>query len=76
MEHEPVKHKGNVKPGVELFVKEFNSEQQRRFISQWYLAQEINIRKEIYEDLGGTREYNEEVFENFGDRVGTAFMTD
>ena len=37
-------HKGNVKPGVELFVKEFNPEQQRRFISQWYLAQEINIR--------------------------------
>ncbi len=37
-------HKGNVKSGVELFVKEFNPEQQRRFISQWYLAQEINIR--------------------------------
>ena len=37
-------HKGNIKPGVELFVKEFNSEQQRRFISKWYLAQEINIR--------------------------------
>ena len=37
-------HKGNVKPGVELFVKEFNPEQQRRFIIQWYLAQEINIR--------------------------------
>ncbi len=37
-------HKGNVKPGVELFVKEFNPEQQKRFISQWYLAQEINIR--------------------------------
>ena len=37
-------HKGNIKAGVELFVKEFNPEQQRRFISQWYLAQEINIR--------------------------------
>ena len=37
-------HKGNIKAGVELFVKEFNPEQQRRFISQWYLVQEINIR--------------------------------
>ena len=37
-------HKGNIKPGVELFVKEFNSEQQRSFISQWYLAQEIYVR--------------------------------
>ena len=37
-------HKGNFKAGVELFVKEFNQEQQRRFIRQWYLAQEINIR--------------------------------
>ena len=36
--------KGNIKLGVELFVKEFNQEQQRGFISQWYLAQEINIR--------------------------------
>ena len=26
------------------FVKEFNQDQQRRFIRQWYLAQEINIR--------------------------------
>ena len=37
-------HKGNIKLGVELFVKEFNQQQQRRFISQWYLAQEIYIR--------------------------------
>ncbi|MDJ0536655.1 MAG: GUN4 domain-containing protein [Xenococcaceae cyanobacterium MO_207.B15] len=37
-------HKSNMKLGVELFVKEFNQEQQRRFISQWYKAQEINIR--------------------------------
>lgn len=37
-------YKGNVKAGVELFVKEFNQDQQRRFIRQWYLAQEINIR--------------------------------
>ena len=37
-------HKGNIKPGAELFVKEFNPEQQIRFITQWYLAQEINIR--------------------------------
>lgn len=37
-------HKSNIKAGVELFIKEFNPEQQKRFISQWYLAQEINIR--------------------------------
>ncbi len=37
-------HKGNIRLGAELFVKEFNPEQQRRFISKWYLAQEINIR--------------------------------
>ncbi|MEL7408235.1 MAG: GUN4 domain-containing protein [Cyanobacteria bacterium J06558_2] len=37
-------YKGNIKPGAELFVKEFNQEQQRRFITQWYLAQEINRR--------------------------------
>lgn len=37
-------YKSNLKLGAELFVKEFNPEQQRRFISQWYLAQEINIR--------------------------------
>ncbi|MDJ0747230.1 MAG: GUN4 domain-containing protein [Xenococcaceae cyanobacterium MO_167.B27] len=37
-------HKNKIKLRVELFVKEFNQEQQRRFISQWYKAQEINIR--------------------------------
>ncbi len=37
-------HKSNIKPGVELFVKQFNSDQQRDFISKWYLTQEINIR--------------------------------
>ncbi len=29
----------------------------------------FSIQKEIYESLGGTREYNEEVWKNFGDRV-------
>ncbi|MFM8300901.1 MAG: GUN4 domain-containing protein, partial [Microcystis aeruginosa] len=30
----------------------------------------FSVQKEIYESLGGTREYNEEVWRNFGDRVG------
>ncbi len=30
----------------------------------------FSVQKEIYEDLCGTREYNEKVFYNFGDRVG------
>jgi hypothetical protein len=30
----------------------------------------ISVQKEIYESLGGTREYNEEVWNKFGDRVG------
>ena len=38
-------YKSNIRLGAELFVKEFNPEQQRRFISQWYLAQEVNIRR-------------------------------
>ena len=30
----------------------------------------FSVQKEIYESLGGTREYNEEVWNKFGDRVG------
>ncbi|MFM7714175.1 MAG: GUN4 domain-containing protein, partial [Microcystis sp.] len=30
----------------------------------------FSVQKEIYESLGGTREYNEEVWKKFGDRVG------
>ena len=30
----------------------------------------FSVQKEIYEELGGTREYNKEVFQNFGDRIG------
>jgi len=30
----------------------------------------FSVQKEIYESLGGTREYNEEVWEKFGDCVG------
>jgi len=30
----------------------------------------FSVQKEIYEELGGTREYNQEVWENFCDRVG------
>lgn len=38
-------YQGNIQPKATLFVKEFNPEQQRRFISKWYEAQEINIRR-------------------------------
>lgn len=37
-------HRSNIQPKATLFLKEFNPEQQRRFVSQWYLTQEINIR--------------------------------
>jgi hypothetical protein len=30
----------------------------------------FSVQKEIYESLGGTRDYNEEVVEKLGDRVG------
>jgi hypothetical protein len=30
----------------------------------------FSVQKEIYESLGGMKEYNKEVWENFGDRVG------
>jgi uncharacterized caspase-like protein len=30
----------------------------------------FSVQKKIYESLGGTREYNEKVWEKFGDRVG------
>ena len=30
----------------------------------------FSVQKEIYESLGGTREYNREVWNSFGDRVG------
>ena len=30
----------------------------------------FSVQKDIYGDLGGTREYNEEVWKNFADRVG------
>jgi hypothetical protein len=30
----------------------------------------FSVQKEIYESLGGTREYNEEVWKKFGDRIG------
>jgi len=30
----------------------------------------FSVQKEIYESLGGTREYNREVWNKFGDRVG------
>ena len=30
----------------------------------------FSVQKEIYEELGGTREYNYEVWKDFGDRVG------
>ena len=30
----------------------------------------FSVQKDIYEGLGGTREYNQEVWESFGDRIG------
>ncbi|MFM6006400.1 MAG: GUN4 domain-containing protein, partial [Sphaerospermopsis kisseleviana] len=30
----------------------------------------FSVQKEIYQEVGGTREYNKEIWENFGDRVG------
>lgn len=30
----------------------------------------FSVQKRIYESLGGTREYNKEIYEAFGDRVG------
>lgn len=30
----------------------------------------FSVQKEIYQSLGGTREYNREIWEKFGDRVG------
>jgi hypothetical protein len=33
----------------------------------------FSVQKEIYESLGGTREYNAEVWKNFGDRLLIAF---
>jgi hypothetical protein len=30
----------------------------------------FSVQKEIYESLGGTREYNAQVWEKFGDRIG------
>jgi predicted NACHT family NTPase len=46
-----------------------------RTINQLWLRYSHNkfgfsVQKEIYESLGGTREYNWEVWEKFGDRVG------
>ncbi|MDJ0900119.1 MAG: GUN4 domain-containing protein [Xenococcus sp. MO_188.B8] len=46
-----------------------------RTINQLWLSNSdqkfgFSVQKEIYESLGGTREYNENVFHRFGDRVG------
>jgi hypothetical protein len=36
--------------------------------SHWKFG--FSVQKEIYQSLGGTREYNKEIWEKFGDRVG------
>ena len=46
-----------------------------RMIDQFWLSASkgkfgFSVQKEIYESLGGTREYNGEVWNKFGDRVG------
>ena len=46
-----------------------------RMIDQFWLSASkgkfgFSVQKEIYESLGGTREYNRQVWDKFGDRVG------
>ncbi|GCA88403.1 GUN4 domain-containing protein [Microcystis aeruginosa] len=52
----------------------FSCEDLRIIDQLWVSASQgkfgFSVQKEIYESLGGTREYNEEVWDKFGDRVG------
>jgi hypothetical protein len=66
------------KEGAEAFgtedIKTFSCEDLRIIDQLWLSASEgkfgFSVQKEIYESLGGTRDYNEEVWKKFGDRVG------
>ncbi len=55
-------------------IKNFSCEDLRIIDQLWVSASQgkfgFSVQKEIYESLGGTREYNEEVWDKFGDRVG------
>ena len=52
----------------------FSCEDLRIIDQLWLSASEgkfgFSVQKQIYESLGGTREYNEGVWQKFGDRVG------
>ncbi|TRU20047.1 MAG: peptidase C14 [Microcystis aeruginosa Ma_QC_B_20070730_S2] len=55
-------------------IKNFPCEDLRIIDRLWLSASKgkfgFSVQKEIYESLGGTREYNQEVWDKFGDRVG------
>ncbi|BBH40253.1 peptidase C14 caspase catalytic subunit p20 [Microcystis viridis NIES-102] len=62
---------GSFYPGE---IKTFSCEDLRMINQLWLSASKgkfgISVQKEIYESLGGTREYNQGVWNKFGDRVG------
>jgi len=55
-------------------VDSFSCEDLRMIDQLWLSASQgkfgFSVQKEIYESLGGTRRYNEEVWKKFGDRLG------
>jgi len=55
-------------------IENFSCEDLRIIDQLWVSASQgkfgFSVQKEIYESLGGTREYNGEVWNKFGDRVG------
>ncbi len=55
-------------------IDNFSCEDLRMIDQLWLSASKgkfgFSVQKEIYESLGGTREYNREVWNKFGDRVG------
>ena len=55
-------------------IQSFSCEDLRMIDQLWLSASKgkfgFSVQKEIYESLGGTSEYNEEVWNKFGDRVG------
>jgi hypothetical protein len=62
---------GSFYPGE---IKTFSCEDLRMINQLWLSASKgkfgISVQKEIYESLGGTREYDQGVWNKFGDRVG------
>jgi len=62
---------GSFYPGE---IKTFSCEDLRMIDQLWVSASKgkfgFSVQKEIYESLRGTREYNGEVWNKFGDRVG------